>query len=89
MRPITQLHPKGTVTKMHLRTRKLIGAIALLAMITIYSLLAMAVAIILQVNQAGPTAEFAYYVFAGLLWVLPAGYIIWWMQQSPRMAERS
>ncbi len=72
---------------MHPRTRKLIGAIALLALIAVYSLLAMAAAIVLQVNQSNQAAEFAYYVVAGLLWVLPAGYIIWWMQKAPPVVD--
>ena len=62
------------------RTRKLIGAILLLIVIAIYSLVAMAAAIILQVNEANKTVELIYYVTAGLLWVLPAGWIIKWMQ---------
>jgi hypothetical protein len=64
------------------RIRKLIGAILLLVVIAVYSLLAMAAAVILQVNDAGKMAELIYYVTAGLLWVLPAGWIIKWMQQS-------
>jgi len=62
------------------RTRKLVGAILLLIVIAIYSLVAMAAAIILQVNEANKTVELIYYVTAGLLWVLPAGWIIKWMQ---------
>lgn len=64
------------------RNRKLVGAILLLILIAVYSLLAMAAAIVLQVNDAGKTAELLYYVTAGLLWVLPAGWIIKWMQQA-------
>ena len=64
------------------RTRKLVGAILLLIVIAIYSLVAMAAAIILQVNEANKTVELIYYVTAGLLWVLPAGWIIKWMQKS-------
>jgi Protein of unknown function (DUF2842) len=64
------------------RTRKLVGAILLLIVIAIYSLLAMAAAIILQVNEANKTVELIYYVTAGLLWVLPAGWVIKWMQKS-------
>jgi len=67
---------------MHPRTRKLIGAIALIVLIAVYALVAMVVAVVMQVNQVGKAAELAYYVVAGLLWVLPAGWIIWWMSQS-------
>ena len=65
---------------MTIRTRKFIGAIALLVLITVYSLVAMMVAIALQVN-ASKWVEVLYYVVAGLAWTIPAGAIIWWMQQ--------
>jgi hypothetical protein len=42
----------------------------------------MLVAVILQVNEANKSIELLYYVVAGLLWVLPAGLIIKWMQKS-------
>jgi hypothetical protein len=57
-----------------------VGGIALLVFIAAYALLAMAAAIILQVN-ASRAVELTYYVIAGLLWVLPAGAIITWMQK--------
>jgi hypothetical protein len=63
-----------------MRTRKLIGTFALLALVIVYSLVAMMVAILLQVN-ASRFVELAYYVVAGLAWVIPAGAIIWWMQK--------
>jgi peptidoglycan/LPS O-acetylase OafA/YrhL len=64
------------------RIRKLVGTIILLVVIAVYSLLAMAAAVILQVNEANKTIELIYYVTAGLLWVLPAGLIIKWMQKA-------
>ena len=66
---------------MTLRTRKFIGTIALFALVTVYALIALAVAIVLQVHEANKLVELVYYVVAGLLWVLPAGVIIWWMQK--------
>ncbi len=65
---------------MTMRTRKLIGAVALLLLITVYSFAAMMVAIALQVN-ASKWVEVIYYIVAGLAWTVPAGAIIWWMQQ--------
>ena len=65
------------------RTRKLIGAVALLVLVIVYALAAMAVAIVLQVN-ASKWAELAYYVVAGLAWVVPAGAIISWMSKPDR-----
>ncbi|MFY0610218.1 MAG: DUF2842 domain-containing protein [Hyphomicrobiaceae bacterium] len=66
---------------MRMRTRKLIGTIGLLVLVIVYSLVAMMVAIVLQVN-ASKYVEVLYYVVAGLAWVIPAGAIIWWMQKE-------
>jgi hypothetical protein len=63
------------------RKRKLIGTIGLLALIMVYALLALAVAIVLQVSDANKIAELIYYVVAGLLWVVPAAWLISWMQR--------
>lgn len=63
------------------RKRKLFGTIALLLLITVYAALAVAAAIVLQVQNASKVAELVYYVVAGLLWVLPAAVLISWMQK--------
>lgn len=65
---------------MSLRMRKLIGAVALLVFLAVYALGAMLVAIALQVS-ASKTAELVYYAVAGLLWVLPAMWLVRWMQR--------
>jgi hypothetical protein len=65
---------------MPLRTRKLVGAIALLAFLALYALGAMMVAIALQVS-ASKAAELVYYPVAGLAWVLPAMWLVKWMQR--------
>ena len=66
---------------MHPRRRKLIGTMLLLVCLTLYALLASGTAIVLQARDVGKLGEMAYYVFAGLAWVIPAGVIIWWMQR--------
>ncbi|MCB1521344.1 MAG: DUF2842 domain-containing protein [Hyphomicrobiaceae bacterium] len=66
---------------MTIRTRKLIGTILLMILIAVYAVLAVAVAIVLQVQNASKLAELVYYFVAGLLWVLPAGVIIKWMSR--------
>jgi Protein of unknown function (DUF2842) len=63
------------------RQRKLAGTIALLALIAVYCTIALGVAIVLQVQNVSKIAELIYYLVAGLLWVLPAGIIIKWMQR--------
>jgi hypothetical protein len=60
------------------RRRKLIGAFALLALVSIWSLLAMAVAQWVFVSPSGLAAAI-YYVVAGLGWVLAAMPLIYWM----------
>lgn len=64
------------------RTRKLVGTVALIAMITVYAFIALGVAVVLQVSNSSKIVELAFYVIAGLLWVLPAGILIKWMQKS-------
>jgi Protein of unknown function (DUF2842) len=68
---------------MPIRTRKLLGTIALLIFIIVYVLLAMSVAVVLQVRGVGTLGELAYYIVAGLIWVLPAGLIVQWMAKTP------
>jgi hypothetical protein len=65
---------------MTIRTRKFIGAIVLLAFVAVYALAAMMVAVVLQVNGS-KLAELIYYPVAGLLWVLPAMWLVKWMQR--------
>jgi hypothetical protein len=65
---------------MPLRIRKLIGAVALLVLVTVWALLAMVVA---QKVFASPNnlAAWIFYVVAGLGWVLPAMPLIAWMSR--------
>lgn len=65
---------------MTLRTRKLVGAVALLVFLAAYALAAMLAAVALQVNGS-KVAEIVYYPVAGLLWVLPAMWLVRWMQR--------
>ncbi|HET9618303.1 MAG TPA: DUF2842 domain-containing protein [Pseudolabrys sp.] len=70
---------------MGIRTRKLIGTIALLALVVVWGLVAMALAQSVLTNINGFVATL-YYVVAGLGWVLPAMPLIKWMQRpdAPR-----
>ena len=63
---------------MSIRTRKLVGAVALLALVIVWGLLAMALAQSVLTNINGWVATI-YYVVAGLGWVLPAMPLISWM----------
>ena len=65
---------------MTMRARKLVGTVLLLIFIVIYAFIAMMAAIALQVN-ASKIVEVIYYFVAGLAWLPPAAWIIWWMQR--------
>jgi hypothetical protein len=66
---------------MPIRLRKLIGAVALLVLVTGWALIAMAVAQF-PVIKANGLVEVIYYVVAGLGWVLPAMPLVRWMSQA-------
>ena len=63
---------------MSIRTRKLVGTVALLALVIFWGLLAMALAQSVLTNINGWVATI-YYIVAGLGWVLPAMPLISWM----------
>ncbi len=63
------------------RSRKLAGTLALFVLIGAYVAVALAVAIVMQVNNANKIAELVFYAVAGLLWVIPAAVIVRWMQK--------
>ncbi len=60
--------------------RKLIGAVLLLVFVTFYALVAMTIG---AARLPGTSAwvQTAYFAVAGLIWVIPAGLIIKWMQR--------
>lgn len=59
-------------------TRRLIGTVALLALVIVWALLAMALAQSALTDVNGFVAAI-YYIVAGLGWVLPAMPLISWM----------
>ena len=66
------------------RVRKLIGAVALVTLVIVWSVLAMALAQAVAL-RASPLLEFAFYVLAGIGWVLPAMPLVAWMSRvTPR-----
>ena len=69
-RPMSRLSP---------RIRKLAGTVILVVFLGIYALVAMAFAV--RLPESSQLAQWTYYVVAGLIWVIPAGAIITWMQR--------
>ena len=70
---------------MRIRTRKLIGTIALLVLVTVWALLAMALAQFALRAQSA-IVVMLFYAVAGLGWALPAMPIVAWMQRPDAKA---
>jgi hypothetical protein len=69
------------------RIRKLIGTVALLALVIVWSLLAMVLAQIVLVRANG-VLDFAYYLVAGLGWVPLAMLLVSWMSRGETPNKR-
>lgn len=67
---------------MPVRLKKFIGMVLLVALVVVYAIVATIVAVA-HLGEAGPLVHFAYFLFTGLLWVLPAMLIIKWMAGRP------
>jgi hypothetical protein len=65
---------------MKIRTRKLLGTIALLLLAAVWSLMGMVVAQTPWLASSGKL-QAVFYVVAGLGWVLPAMPIVSWMSR--------
>ena len=70
---------------MTIRTRKLVGTVALLLFLAVYALAVMLLAVVLQVNNS-KLIELAFYIVGGLAWVWPAALLVNWMQRVDRAA---
>jgi hypothetical protein len=75
-----QRRPEPSPGPMPVRTRKLIGAFLLFALVIVWSLLAMAVAQAPFIFE-NRLISALYYVLAGIGWVLPAMPLISWMSK--------
>ena len=65
---------------MGVRTRKLIGATLLLVFIPAYAIVAITVAVA-RLPETSVLTHTLFFAVAGLLWVIPAGLVIRWMQR--------
>ena len=72
---------------MSIRTRKLIGTLGLLLLVSVWGLFAMALAQSVLTDINGFVAAI-YYVVAGLGWVLPAMPLISWMSMPDKVTPR-
>jgi len=62
--------------------KKLFGTFALVALVVLYALIATAIASA-QLADAAWWVHMLYFFFTGILWVVPAMFIIKWMLTLP------
>ncbi len=70
------------------RIKKLIGLVILLVFLGCYVILAAGLAPTVLKGRSS-LFELFYYAIAGLIWVLPAGLIITWMQRPAKSRNPS
>jgi hypothetical protein len=70
------------------RLRKFLGTIALLVLVIVWALVAMALAQAPAIHDS-TVLSIAYYVIAGIGWVLPAMPLVSWMSRPTTRDQRS
>ncbi|UIJ70228.1 DUF2842 domain-containing protein [Aurantimonas sp. HBX-1] len=68
---------------MPVRLKKFLGAIILIVLVVVYAVLATAIATVYLAASSG-WVHLAYFLFSGILWVVPAMLVIKWMETAPR-----
>lgn len=64
--------------------RKLIGTVSIVVLVLVYAFLATMIASA-TLGQSHWTVHLAYFFVTGLLWILPAMWIIKWMEKPGRI----
>lgn len=75
--------PDPIEKRMPVRFKKLIGVVVLLALVIVYAVFATAFASLYLGNAPG-WLQLAYFLGTGLFWIVPAMFVISWMQREPR-----
>lgn len=68
---------------MPVRLKKLIGVFLILGLVLLYAVFATAFASAYLAESSG-LVHLLYFLTTGLLWVIPAGLLIQWMEREPR-----
>ncbi|WP_428649064.1 DUF2842 domain-containing protein [Roseibium sp.] len=61
--------------------RKFVGMVALVVFVVVYAFIAMVIGD-MTLQKSSELVRFTYFGIAGLIWVIPAGAIIWWMEKG-------
>jgi len=65
------------------KLRRFIGSVLLVTLVIVYALVASAVAVA-RLADSSAWVHLAFFLFSGLLWVLPAMLIVSWMSKPDR-----
>jgi len=68
---------------MPVRLKKLLGVVILLALVVVYAVFATAYAS-LYLGDAPGYVHLLYFLVTGLFWIVPAMFVIRWMEREPR-----
>jgi uncharacterized membrane protein len=73
---------------MPVRVKKLIGTFIIVGLVVVYAFFAMTIA---TYRLAGTTwwQQLAYFFLTGLLWVVPAMFVISWMERPAKRRDSS
>lgn len=68
---------------MPVRLKKLIGTFLIVVLVILYALIATTVATY-RLAEAEWYVHMLYFLFSGILWIVPAMFIIRWMERPPK-----
>lgn len=71
---------------MPVRLKKLIGTVIIVALVVIYALVATTVATY-RLAESPWYVHLLYFLFTGVLWVVPAMFVIRWMERPPKSRQ--
>ncbi|GKX35922.1 MAG: hypothetical protein MnENMB40S_35400 [Rhizobiaceae bacterium MnEN-MB40S] len=73
---------------MPIRLKKLIGSLLIVALAIIYALVATTIATY-RLAESPWWIHLIYFLVSGLIWIIPAMFLIRWMQGRPEGNEKS
>jgi RsiW-degrading membrane proteinase PrsW (M82 family) len=65
------------------RLKKLVGTLLIVVLVIVYALVATAIAVA-HLAESPWWVHLLYFLFTGVLWVVPAMFLIVWMERSAR-----
>ena len=71
---------------MPIRLKRFVGMLLLIALVVVYSLVAIAIASY-RLAESPWYVHLAFFGFAGIFWILPAMFIISWMERPARKPD--